>query len=108
MATPGGGVLTWKMYAPARTESNFEKSVSYQNKDGPGNAPPTFFWYDNDKDLFCFPMTCVTLPCKRLLPVFTKEVKVSPEIMQISLKRAGGPLKITKGHTCTMLVTSLV
>ncbi len=32
-------------------ESNSEKSVSYQKKDGRGHAHPSFFWYDNDKDL---------------------------------------------------------
>ncbi len=32
-------------------ESNSEKSVSYQKKDGRGHARPSFFWYDNDKDL---------------------------------------------------------
>ncbi len=37
------------------TESNSEKSVSYQKKDGCGHACPSFFWYDNDKDLkVCF------------------------------------------------------
>ncbi len=31
------------------------KSVSYQKKDGRGHASPSFFWYDNDKDLkVCF------------------------------------------------------
>ncbi len=32
-------------------ESNSEKSVSYQKKDGRGHARPSFFWYDNDNDL---------------------------------------------------------
>ncbi len=32
-------------------ESNSEKSVSYQKKDARGHARPSFFWYDNDKDL---------------------------------------------------------
>ncbi len=32
-------------------ESNSEKSVSYQKKDGRDHTRPTFFWYDNDKDL---------------------------------------------------------
>ena len=32
-------------------ESNSEKSVSYQKKDGRGHAHPSFFWYDNYKDL---------------------------------------------------------
>ncbi len=32
-------------------ESNSKKSVSYQKKDGRGHARPSFFWYDNDKDL---------------------------------------------------------
>ena len=31
-------------------ESNSEKSVSYQKKDGRGHGRPSFFWYDNDKD----------------------------------------------------------
>ncbi len=30
---------------------NSKKSVSYQKKDGPGHAYPSFFCYDNDKDL---------------------------------------------------------
>ncbi len=35
-----------------------EKSVSYQKKDGRGHARPSFFWYDNDKDLkVCFLVT---------------------------------------------------
>ncbi len=38
--------------------SNSEKSVSYQKKDGRGHARPSFFWYDNDKDFkVCFLMT---------------------------------------------------
>ena len=28
-----------------------EKSVSYQKKDGRSHSRPSFFWYDNDKDL---------------------------------------------------------
>ncbi len=41
-------------------ESNSEKSVSYQKKDGCGHARPSFFWYDNDKDLkVCFLVTHV-------------------------------------------------
>ena len=32
-------------------ESNSEKSLSYQKKDGRGHACQSFFWYDNDKDL---------------------------------------------------------
>ncbi len=32
-------------------ESNSEKSVPYQKKDGRGHVRPSFFWYDNDKDL---------------------------------------------------------
>ncbi len=32
-------------------ESNSEKSVSYQKKDGRGHARPPFFGYDNNKDL---------------------------------------------------------
>ncbi len=36
-------------------DSNSKKSVSYQKKDGRGHARPSFFWYDNDKDLkVCF------------------------------------------------------
>ncbi len=35
-------------------ESNSEKSVSYQKKDGCGHARLSFFWYDNDKDLIYF------------------------------------------------------
>ncbi len=36
----------------------FLKSVSYQKKDGLGHAHPSFFWYDNDKDLkVCFLVT---------------------------------------------------
>ncbi len=39
-------------------ESNPEKSVSYKKKDGRGHACPSFFWYDNDKDLkVCFLVT---------------------------------------------------
>ncbi len=39
-------------------DSNSEKSVSYQKKDGRGHARPSFFWYDNDKDLMvCFLVT---------------------------------------------------
>ncbi len=33
-------------------ESNSEKSVSHQKKDGHGHARPSFFGYDNDKGLF--------------------------------------------------------
>ncbi len=41
-------------------DSNSKKSVSYQKKDGRGHARPSFFWYDNDKDLkVCFPVTHV-------------------------------------------------
>ena len=32
-------------------ELNSEKLVSYQKKDGRGYVRPSFFWYDNDKDL---------------------------------------------------------
>ncbi len=43
-------------------ESNSKKSVSYQKKDGRGHARPSFFWYDNDKDLkVCFLVTHVLL-----------------------------------------------
>ncbi len=35
-------------------------SVSYQKKDGRGHARPSFFWYDNDRDLkVCFLVTRV-------------------------------------------------
>ncbi len=41
-------------------ESNSEKSVSYQKKDGRGHACPSLFWYDNIKDLkVCFLVTHV-------------------------------------------------
>ncbi len=30
------------------------KSDSYQKKDGRGHAYSSFFWYDNNKDVFCF------------------------------------------------------
>ena len=33
------------------TSPKSEKSVSYQKKDGCGYARPSFFWYDNHKDL---------------------------------------------------------
>ncbi len=32
-------------------EANSERSLSYQKKDERGHARPSFFWYDNDKDL---------------------------------------------------------
>ncbi len=36
-------------------DSISKKSVSYQKKDGRGHVRPSFFWYDNDKDLkVCF------------------------------------------------------
>ncbi len=36
-------------------DSNSKKSESYQKKDGRGHARPSFFWYDNDKDIkVCF------------------------------------------------------
>ncbi len=39
-------------------DSNSKKSVSYKKKDGPGHGYPSFFLYDNDKDLkVCFLMT---------------------------------------------------
>ncbi len=42
-------------------DSNSKRSVSYQKKDGRGHARPSFFWYDNDKDLkVCFVVTCIT------------------------------------------------
>ncbi len=41
-------------------DSNSKKSVSYQKNDGRGHARPSFFWYDNDKDLkVCFLVTRV-------------------------------------------------
>ncbi len=41
-------------------DSNSKKSVLYQKKDGRGHARPSFFWYDNDKDLkVCFLVTRV-------------------------------------------------
>ncbi len=41
-------------------DSNSEKSVSYQKKDGRGHPHLSFFWYDNDKDLkVCFLVTHV-------------------------------------------------
>ena len=41
-------------------ESNSEKWVSYQKKDGLGHAHPSFFWFDNDEDIkVCFLVTCV-------------------------------------------------
>ncbi len=43
-------------------ESNSEKSVSYQKKDGQGPSPPILLWYDNDKDLkVCFLATHIIL-----------------------------------------------
>ncbi len=43
------------------SESNSEKLVAYQKKDGRGHAHPSFFWYDNDKDVkVCFFVTRVT------------------------------------------------
>ncbi len=39
-------------------ESNSEKSVSHQKKDGRSHARPSLFWYDNDNDLkVCFLVT---------------------------------------------------
>ncbi len=41
-------------------DSNSKKSVSYQKKDGRGHVRPSFFWYDNNKDLkVCVLMMCV-------------------------------------------------
>ncbi len=41
-------------------DSNSKKSVSYQKKDGRSHTRPSFFWYDNDKDLkVCFLVTHV-------------------------------------------------
>ena len=48
-------------------ESNSEKSVSYQKKDGRSHARPSFFWYVNDKDHeVCFLVThvSVTFHCR--------------------------------------------
>ena len=49
-------------------ESNSEKAVSYQNKDGHSQARPSSVWYDNDKDLkVCFLVThdrCAEFYCK--------------------------------------------
>ncbi len=39
-------------------DSNFKKSVSYQKKDGHVWLRPSFFWYDNDKDL----KVCLLMP----------------------------------------------
>ncbi len=48
-------------------DSNSKKSVSYQKKGERGHARPSFFWYDNDKDLkVCFFVTCVTCRWKML------------------------------------------
>ncbi len=45
-------------------ESNSEKSVSYQKKDGHGHMRISFSWYDNDKDLkVCFLVMCII--CQR-------------------------------------------
>ncbi len=42
--------------------SNSKKSVPYQKKDGRGHARPSFFGYDNDKDLkVCFLATRIIL-----------------------------------------------
>ncbi len=65
-----------------------EKSVSYQKKDGRGNARPSFFWYDNDKDLLkvCFLVTriimCFTLAYQKILCMMGQ--KVLAQINQIS------------------------
>ena len=46
-----------------------EKSVSYQKKDGLGHMRPSFFWYDNDKDLkVCFLVTHVRWPSQTDTP----------------------------------------
>ncbi len=38
-----------------RKQTLMSLSLSYQWKDGRGHARPSFFWYDNDKDLkVCF------------------------------------------------------
>ncbi len=44
-------------------------SMSYQKEDGRGHTWPSFFWYDNDKDLkVCFLMTHLNYQVKRLMP----------------------------------------
>ncbi len=53
-------------------ELNSEKSVSYQKKDGRGHACPSFFWYDNDKDLkVYFLVTRITRLLRFLVNVVT-------------------------------------
>ncbi len=41
----------WFFSKMMSAESNSEKSVSYQKKDGRSHMRPSFFWYVNDKDL---------------------------------------------------------
>ncbi len=55
-------------------DSNFKKSVSYEKKDGRGDAHPSF-WYDNDKDLkVCFLVTHVT--CEIIVQVEIRVLEV--------------------------------
>ncbi len=50
-------------------DSNSEKSLWYQKKDGHGHACPSFFGYDNDKDLkVCFLVTYIV--CEAALLVY--------------------------------------
>ena len=50
-----------------------EKSVSYQKKDGHGHVHPSFFWYDNDKDLLVyFLMTHIILRYSFVVSYTTK------------------------------------
>ncbi len=57
LLTPTGGPVN-KVEIMMSAESNSEKSVSYQKKDGRSRARPFFFWYDNDRDLkVCFLVT---------------------------------------------------
>ncbi len=46
-------------------QQNSEKSVSSQKKDGRGHPSPSFFWYDNNKDLkVCFLVTRIIYVCE--------------------------------------------
>ncbi len=57
-------------------ESNSKQSVSYQKKDGRSHAHPSFFWYDNDKDLkVYFLVTCVRCP-DRQNPMHIRPLKI--------------------------------
>ena len=61
-----------------------EKSVSYRKKDGHGHGHPSFFWYDNDKDLkVCFLVThvkCAWVHC------YTWTILSSPIRIHISIR----------------------